>query len=116
MAKAPARAEAPPEPVERHELNAGGKLLRIINARIDRLEAGEALSEDPGAELLKLTRAVAALEGERRQQAKLERRAIVALTLATILTWLREQTPEVRAKVRRSIEDIDAPSRRSVLA
>jgi hypothetical protein len=118
MAKAQSRTEAPPEPPPEADAapdDVTERLVRLIEGRITELEQG-AFSEDPTAELGKLSRALAPLQAEQRAKAKAERRAILALTPATIETWIREQTPEVRAKVQRTIAAIDAPSRRSVLA
>lgn len=71
---------------------------------------------DSASRIAWLAQKAAAVAAEERKAAKAANDAIVEITPGVMLTWLRGQTAEVRAKFLRDAGAIDAKQKKSVLA
>lgn len=67
------------------------------------------------ARIASLAKQAAPIAAEQRKAEKGEFDAIRRLSAGVIMTWIRQQTPEYRARLVREVTAIDAKERRSVL-
>lgn len=70
---------------------------------------------DPASRIAWLAEKASKIEAERRKAEKTELDAIRKLSPAVVMTWIRQQTPEYRARHVRDVTALDAVERRSVL-
>lgn len=70
---------------------------------------------DPASRVAWLAKQAASVAAEQRKAEAGELAAIRKLSPATVLLWIRQQTPEYRARLLREVTAIDSKERRSVL-
>jgi hypothetical protein len=70
---------------------------------------------DPASRIAWLAKQAAAVAAEQRKAEAGELAAIRKLSPAAVLLWVRQQTPEYRARLVREVAAIDARERKSVL-
>ena len=91
--------------------------LSAIRAEIRGIIAGsiKPTEHDATSRIAWLAQRAAAVSAEQRKAEQGEVNAIRKLSPVVVLTWIRQQTAEYRAKLLRDISGIDATERRSVL-
>lgn len=87
------------------------RTLRHLWHEMDRLEG----LPEGALEMGKVAKLALEINGEMRKAEKLEMNAAKALDHSQVLSWARQQTPELRARVVKELVAIDNPNRRSVL-
>src|SRR5689334_22057761 len=70
---------------------------------------------DPASRIAWLAQRAAAVAAEQRKAEKADLDAIKRLSPAVVITWIKQQTPEYRARLLRDVAAIDNKERRSVL-
>lgn len=70
---------------------------------------------DPASRIAWLAQRAAAVAAEQRKAESGELAAIRKLSPVVVLTWIKQQTPEYRARLLREVAAIDTKERRSVL-
>lgn len=70
---------------------------------------------DPASRVAWLAKQAASVAAEQRKAEKGELDAIRKLAPAVVMTWIRQQTAEYRARLVREVSAIDSKERRSVL-
>ena len=70
---------------------------------------------DPASRIAWLAQRAAAVAAEQRKAEAGEIAAIKRLSPAVVLTWIKQQSPEYRARLLREVTAIDTKERRSVL-
>lgn len=112
--KSPTRApETASEIAESIAVEALSAVRREIRGVID--GSGPSRRGDKVARVAALAQKAAAVAAEQRKAQKAELAAILRLTPQAVMTWIRQQAPEYRARLVREVTAIDAPNRRSVL-
>ncbi len=91
--------------------------LSVIREEIRKLAATAPGRSRRGAirQIASLAKQAAPIAAEQRKAEKGELDAVRRLSPAVILAWVRQQTPEYRARLVREVTAIDAKERRSVL-
>lgn len=88
--------------------------VRVIGEDIEAAEKTKPGSK-PRLRVPRLAAELVAITDAVRKREKLQLDALRDLTPGNVLTWARQQTPEVRARLVRDIGGIDSPKRGSVL-
>lgn len=115
------RARKAPDPplIATGELAASifGESLTAILAEIRGIRAKtiKPKGHDAASRIAWLAQRAAAVAAEQRKAEKGELDAIRKLSPAVVLTWIRQQTAEYRARLVREVTAIDSKQRRSVL-
>ncbi|HZJ68271.1 MAG TPA: hypothetical protein VFD36_32440, partial [Kofleriaceae bacterium] len=77
--------------------------------------SGKARRGDKTVRIAQLAQKAALVAAETRKAEKGELDAIRRLSPAVVMTWIRQQTAEYRARLLREVQAIDSKERRSVL-
>jgi len=106
--------ESPSETTSAAPVEALRSAMRIISAEILDAEASKKGSRKR-AHVPRLAAQAVMLFAELRKAEKAQAQAAAELSHGLVLSWAKQQTREVRARLLRDLEAIDNPHRRSVL-
>lgn len=91
------------------------RALRIIETALTRIEETKGLSEADMNRAVMLGQRAAPICAEIRKMVKAEKDGIREIAPATVREWLRLQSPESRARIRKDLDAMDVANRKSVL-
>jgi hypothetical protein len=90
--------------------------LSVIRDEITTLSAAKGRARRHAiGRIAQLARQAAPIAAEHRKAEKAELAAIARLSPTVVMTWIRQQSPEYRARLVRDVAAIDGAARKSVL-